>query len=494
MAASGGTDIRRRTATSVLWSLLGRGSTTASTFVVFLLLARLLTPSDFGIFALASVFVDVTRIVAMSGWTDAIVRSSDLDDELLDTAFWANLGFGVVVAMIALGLALPYAAMTRQPVVAQLLWWLAPLVPLSCLGSVHVGQALHGFGYRGLALRTFVSNALGGIAAICAAMAGWGVWSLVAQALVSDIVNVVSAWISYPWMPGRRFSYARFRELLGFTSTMMMTQLLWLLLVRAPDIFIARALGTTQLGVYRIGFRMFELIGQLVVQPVAAVGITTFSRLRGNSEAIENAYARIVGLLAFIIFPVMAGFGAVAVEAIPLLFGERWQASVPVAQVLMGLMVPYLLSFFDAPIFGSVGRASSLTRIAVVQVVLTVTMSWLVAPLGLTIVAAAYVLRSFMTLPYQQYLMQRDTGISPLRIWRAIALPLIASIGMLIGTFGMRHVLTPHLHSPIAMMAALIPTGVILYAAILFASARREVSGQLAFLRSLRTVQPVGLA
>ncbi len=478
-------DIKRRTAVSVLWSLAGRGSTTLTSFAIFLLLARLLTPSEFGLFALAAVFVDVTRIIAMSGWTDAVVRASELDEETLDTAFWSNLGFGVLVAVIAALVAIPYARITGQPMVAQLLWWLAPLVPLSCLGSIHMGQVLHGFGYRSMAMRMFVANVLAGGAAVAAAWAGWGVWSLIVQAVVADVANVVTAWFACPWMPGRKFSIARFRSLVGFTSSMMVTQLLWLLLARTPDLFIARSLGPAALGAYRIGFRMFEMIGQLVLQPVASVGITTFSRLRADPAGVERAYLRIVGLLAFVIFPVMGGFGAVAPEAIPLLFGAKWTSSIGVAQILMGLMIPYLLSFFDGPIFGAAGRASSLTKIAALQLCLTLLLSWISAPWGLLVVAGAYVLRSFMTLPFQQYLIWRDTGIRAGRIWAAIVRPLLASLGMVIAVTIMRPVLAPHVGSQLALLVLLVATGALAYSALLLLIAREAILSQLTFVRPL---------
>lgn len=485
MADSDVSIVKRRTATSILWSLLGRGSTTATSFLIFLLLARLLTPAEFGLFALAQVFVDVTRIIATSGWTDAVVRTKVLDDETLDTAFWANLGLGMLVALVAVAVAGPYAALTHQPVVEPLLWWLAPLVPISCLGSIHIGQALHGFGYRALAARAFVSNLLAGGAAVAAALAGWGVWSLVVQALVADVTLVVFAWISFRWMPGRRFSARRFRELFGFTATMMVTQLLWLLLVRVPDLFIARSLGPAALGAYRIGFRMFELIGQLVLQPVAAVALTTFSRMQGEGVPVEGAYVRIVGLLGLGIFPIMGGFGVLAPELIPMAFGDRWQASVPVAQILMGLMIPYLLSYFDGPIFGAAGRPRSLTMIAGAQVSLTLALSWLVAPYGLAAIAAAYVLRSFLTLPLQQYLMNRAAGVRASRVWRAIAKPFLAAAGMVIGTALLRGALMPHVPSPELRVLLLVPAGAMLYASLLLLLARHEIVEHYGFVRSL---------
>jgi O-antigen/teichoic acid export membrane protein len=477
--------VKKQTAISIVWTVLGRGSTTATSFIVFLILARLLSASDFGIFALATVFVDLTRIVAMSGWTDAVVREEAPDDYMLDTAFWSSLGLGIVVGGATLAFALPYARLTHQPAVAELLWWLAPLVPFSCLGSIHVGRALHGFGYRALALRTFISNFVSGISAIAAALAGWGIWSLVVQALVADFINVLTAWLMYPWIPGRNFSIVHFRRLFAFTSTMMATQILWLLLARVPDIFISRSLGSSALGSFRIGVRISELVGQLFIAPVAAVATTTFARLKGDRLAVENAFVRIVSVVAVIIFPIMGGFSVLAPEAIPLIFGVKWVDSVPVAQTLMGYMVPFVLSYFDGPMFGTVGRTNSLVKLASVQLVVTALLSWLIAPYGITAVTAAYVFRSYLGLPLQQYLVWRDTGISPGRVWRSILLPLLATIFMVITTTMARLMFSQSIKNSFVLMLVLVFIGALIYVGFLLTLGYGQMISHYVFLRSI---------
>src|ERR1700749_1889730 len=115
----------------------------------------------------------------------------------------------------------------------------------------------------------------------------------------------------------------------------MVTRLTWLLLVRVQDIFIARSLGAPAVGSYRVAWRVIELIGQSVVQPIANVALATLSRIQDDNPRFEAAYQRFVGLAALGTFPMIFGFGLLSHEIVRLLFGSNWDASADIAKVLV---------------------------------------------------------------------------------------------------------------------------------------------------------------
>jgi len=454
--------LKEKTFFSVIWMVIKVGWSSIATLAIFAILARILDPHAFGIYALATVFSEVTKIIAAGGLSDAIVREKTVDDDLADTVFWANLAFGTSAGLILVLLSAPYAAAIGQPEVTPVLRCLGLLIPLSSLGSIHMARKLRDFGHKVVTLRVIASTLLGGGAAIVSAYNGMGVWSLVIQAGLSNILTVAFAWQSYRWRPRFRFSWFRLRAVLGFSMSAMITQVLWLLIVRVQDIFIGRALGAAAVGNYRLAWRMMELIGQAIAQPMGSVALITFSHLQDNQRRFEAAYRRMAGLASLLTFPLIFGYGLLSTEIIRMLFGSKWGDSGMPAHVLALLAIPFTLNYFSGPAIAAKGASKATLLVAIVQVTLTAGLSFLAAPFGLVVVAGAYVARSYLVMPLQQYMLHKHTGIHLLKSVGVVWPPLVASLCMV----GVLAVTRPLLHEWFTTNTAFVIVSVVLGAAV----------------------------
>ncbi|WP_185983293.1 oligosaccharide flippase family protein [Aureimonas mangrovi] len=428
-------ELKTKTAFAALWSVLRVSSTTLATFVIFVVLARILGPAEFGTFALASLFVEIGRILAYAGMGDAVTRQLTLDEELADTAFWSTLGFSTAVAAIVFFAAPAYGTFVNDPAVAEILRWLAPVLPLSALAVIHNARLARDFGHRKLATQAIAGSVLSGAAAIAAAFAGWGVYALVVQAAVNAVVTVALAWHAYRWRPHLRFSIARFRSVFLFSASMVVTQVLWMMLARVQDIFISRWYGPVEVGRYRIAWRMIELIGQAALQPIGSVSLVTLSRLQEQPERFQVAYNRIVGAAALATFPLLFGFGALSDEMIPLLFGAQWEGSGDIAAVLVLMAVPFVMNFFATPALAAMDRAQSVLAVAAAQLAATLILTWIAVPYGLIAVAATYVARAYLTMPYQQYALKKHAAVMPSATLAAMWPPFAASLMMAVAVY-----------------------------------------------------------
>ncbi|MEI9983377.1 MAG: oligosaccharide flippase family protein [Aliidongia sp.] len=182
-------ELKHKTFQSVIWAVVRIGSSNVLSFAVFLVLARVLSPHDFGVFALATLVVDVARVISTAGLTDAVIRDKDADEILADTAFWANLGLGCIVGALAWILAPLYAWVIEQPEIISVLRCLAVLIPVSALSGIHTARKLRVFGHKAIAARTVICGVLGGAAAVVAAIEGLGVWSLVIQVAIVETIG-----------------------------------------------------------------------------------------------------------------------------------------------------------------------------------------------------------------------------------------------------------------------------------------------------------------
>lgn len=422
--------LKRKTFVASLWSFLRSGWNAIATFVLFAIMARLLEPADFGVFALASILVEIARIVSSAGLADAVIRKPDLSDRFASTVFWGIIGLSVAAAAAIIAGAPFYAHLVGTNEVVPVIQSLALVLPLATSAAVPTALLTRDFRYKQMTLRGIVANLLGGAVAVGLALTGWGVWALVGQFLVTSLLGTVLIWQISPWRPRLMFDPRLVRGLLVFSGSIMATHILWMLLARVQEIFISRWHGTEAVGQYRIAWRLIELVAQTLLSPIGSVTLVTFSHVQGDPPRLQAIYGRMVGLAATVALPCLLGIGAVAPLLLPLLFGQKWAASVPAAEVLVLMCVPFVLNFFAGPALTAVNRPQSALQVALLQFLLTVAFTWIAVPYGLVAVAAAYVLRAWITMLPQQVALRRYTGVRMRRTAGVVLPPLLAALLM----------------------------------------------------------------
>jgi O-antigen/teichoic acid export membrane protein len=439
--ADGYQDLKQRTTTSILWSVLRVLWSTGATFVIFVCLARILGPSDFGLFALAALFLDVSRIFASAGLGDAIIRQHVLEEEMADTAFWANFGLSTIVATIVIIAAPFYAQMIHNTNVTHILQALALTLPISSLAGIHGARLTREYKHKLFAIQAAIASIVSGISGITAALMGLGVWSLVVQAWVGAILGVIMAWVASRWVPKVRFSPSMLRQIASFSFSTTFNQLLWLLMGRVGDILISRNYGQAEVGRYRIAWRMYELIGQLALAPIGSVSMLTFSKLQHEPEKLKAAYYRMISIVGLLVLPLLLGYAALAEEIIKVIFSEQWAGTGKISQVLALMIVPFVFNYISPGMLAAVNKPGAITKVAALQLALTILFTWLALPWGLVGIAAAYALRSYLTLPYQQYQLKRFVNIPVLTALSKPLVPLLVALFMAAVVWSLRPVL-----------------------------------------------------
>jgi O-antigen/teichoic acid export membrane protein len=472
-------DLKEKTARSIIWTIVRTGSDYILSFAVFAVLARKLGPEAFGVFALAVAFAEFGKILPAAGLASAVQRARQVTPLMADTVFWASLAVAILAGGTLALLAGPIASALGEPAVAPILMALGGILVISVGGAIHIALMLREFGHRAMATRSVVSNLVGGAAALAAAGAGWGVWSLVVQRGVTEVAGTAMAWHVYRWMPGRRFSFGVIRELAGFSASMTLTQILFVALVRVQDVIIGRMIGTAAVGVYRTAWRTVELISQAVIMPFSQVALPTLGRLQDDLPAFRRAYLRIISVSAALAFPAIIGFAVLAPDAIPFIFGDRWAESARIAQVLGFMAVPFTLNRFAGPALATLGRSSLLAKIAALQLVLTIGMTLAAAPYGLLAIAAAYVVRAYLVLPIQMWAFRTYSGLGYGTVLASIAPALGMSLLMAGALLALGQLLGDRIDNRALHLLVMVATGAAVYTALLLLFARRFVAQQI---------------
>lgn len=424
------TDLRRQSKHSVGWSIVRFFSDQFFSFVVFVILARLLTRADIGAFAIMAIFAEVFRTMSGAGLIQIVAREPVLSDEFNDTVYRANMGFSLLACGVILAVAHPFADFMDAPQIATPLQVLSIVLPISSLGQTHMALRLRSFGHKTTALRSVVSGIIGGGAAVAAAFAGLGLWALVIQRLLTEVISVVLSRAAWRWTPGWQFRWHIFRRNLSLNGSLTMTQLVFIFTLRLQELVIGNLIGVVAVGLYRTAWRTVELISNGAIRPFTTVAMQTLARVKHDTAELTRAYQWMISKASVISLPALAGFGALAPLAVPTVFGDKWSEAGLLAQIFAFMALPFTLNQFASPSLGALGASRSLMVIALIQLGLTALFTFLAAPYGIFAIAWAYVARAYLTLPLQIWLLKHVSGIGPGQTWAAIRDPFLASAAM----------------------------------------------------------------
>ena len=378
--------IATRTLRGVLWVygsyVGGRLLVLASTAI----LARLLTPGDFGVVALALTFMALLEAVSDLGLSQAIVVVPD--DEVLDradTAFFGTVGMGLGLSLIIAALGPVAAAFFHE----DALNWVVPALGANFLlrsfGSTHYGLARREMDFRSRTIAEFADVLVRGSVGVALALAGAGVASLVAGYLVGTVALVIVMWWRVPWRPRPRIVRAHLRELLGFGSRLSAVDLLNAVITNVDYVFVGRLLGATALGIYTLGWQLPELIIINVSLVAAQVLFPAFASV--DREALGRAYLISLRYTLLVGLPLAAGLAVLAEPFIIAAFGDQWRDSVVPMQVLTIYATGVTLGMPAGAAYKATGRAGFLLRLAVAKAVMAVASIAAFTHLGIVAVA-----------------------------------------------------------------------------------------------------------
>lgn len=419
----------RKVTHAVSWLAVAQVAQRATTLVVTAILARRLLPADFGLIALTLLSVNFISYFQDMGLSAALVQRSDLEKDHLDTAFWINVGGGLILGLIGVGLSPLISALFREPRLTVLLVVMMITLPINGLGWASHSLLQRRLAFRPIAIIEWASVLLSGATAVTLALLGIGVWALVAQNIVVSVVSSSGRLIAARWRPGLSFSKQRFRELFSFSSGALGFFLVNHVMRNVDKAIIGGVLGTTALGFYTIAYNLILMPGMTICSLVGRVMFPALSSVQNDMIRFRRAYLRMARTVAFGTFPLIIGLGATARIFIPTIYGGRWLPSVSILQIII------VIGFFEAiAIWGAAAWALGKTRMSLICAVVSLVSLTIAFSVGvrwgLTGVAWAYVIASPIIFLLPHLWTNRLMGLRLGTFIEAIAPPLSAAAVM----------------------------------------------------------------
>ncbi|MGZ8370178.1 MAG: oligosaccharide flippase family protein [Caulobacteraceae bacterium] len=419
--------------TSALWRLFEIAGAEVLSFGFMVLLARLLSPEDYGLVASAALFVVSCQTLLMRGIPDAIIQADVIPDALLDTAFWINLGIGCALSLALIALAAPSAALLGQPDLRNVMFGLAPLPPLFAAIGIYHAQLRREMKFRKLALRTHAAVFSGGAVGVALALSGGGFWSLVCQQLSYTAVNLLVIAFATGWRPRMRFEAEAARSVRGFGSTVSAAAFLDTLSHGGLAFIVGLRQPAAMVGMFFMARRVVFSLSMFTHWSVNELSLPVLSRVARAPERHREAVYMCLKLASLITVPAFAGVAVFADRIVPLAFGPDWAASTGALQVLLLAGILQAVPSVASQVFASVGQPHHTLQINIVTSVLTVVLVVLVGLLagyGIAAAATGVLIAYAVAAPLALLRLRSSVQLSLLRLGREQA-PIWLGIGAL---------------------------------------------------------------
>ncbi|MGI4896021.1 MAG: lipopolysaccharide biosynthesis protein, partial [Janthinobacterium lividum] len=404
--------IGARAIRGAFWSVLEKWGSRFTQLIVFVLLSRLLDPTVFGVIAIASVVLDLVRILVDQGFSQAIIVEDNPGRSFVSTAFWVGLATSAILT-VAMFLTAPLVAhFYDEPQLTDVLRWLSLGFVLQAASSVPQALLTREFRFRELAQRRLVSVFLGGVAGVVLAATGAGVWSLVVQTLVTTGSAVVILFAATRFRPGLTFDRAHWRRLVRFSGGVLGVDLMTWAVNNVDKLIVGAVLGTKALGYYYVAWRILMLITEVMTGVLTAVALPVFSRMRDDRDLTVRALFRATKLSVSLAAPIFVAVLVLAPDLVPVVFGAQWRDAVPLAQVLSLVGLVYSVTFFDRSVLYAAGRPGLELVVAGVTAAATALAAFLGSQQSLMLVCVLLAVRSYGLWPLRLTFLHKVTGLS----------------------------------------------------------------------------------
>ncbi len=337
--------IKKKAVKGLFWTGLERFSQQGLQFVIGIILARLLSPEEFGIVGMVTVFVTVLRVFVDSGFTHALIQSKSNTHLQESSVFYLNVGISVIAAL-ALYLSAPLIAdFYNQPELVDITKVLSLLVVLGSFRAVHMSLLSKAVDFKPQFYVNVGSRVLSGGIGIYFAYAGHGVWALVYQKLAQDFFSSIGFWIVSKWRPLFSFSFKSLKGLWQFGSKVLMQGILRTISDNIYTLVIGRVFSAADLGVYTRGKSLVGFPQNLISSTIGKVAFPLYATLQDDKERFRAAVSKGFKLMVFVSIPVFLWLFSVAEPLVYVLLGEKWMMTVPFVKLfaIMGMLYPWHL-------------------------------------------------------------------------------------------------------------------------------------------------------
>ncbi|HWD11541.1 MAG TPA: lipopolysaccharide biosynthesis protein [Solirubrobacteraceae bacterium] len=434
------------------------------------ILARLLTPKDFGVVALALVFTVFLEAVKDLGLGQALIVASDAEEpDRAQTVFAWSVVLGVALTILAAAISPLVASFFHQSQLKELLPVLALNFILRALGTTHYALARKHLNYRVRTVSEICEVSVRGVVGIALALAGAGAWSLVLGFVAGVLASTVALWLQVPFRPRMQLSRTHLRDLLRFGGVLSIVDVGAVIFYNTDYLFIGRVLGAASLGLYTIGFRIPELAILNVAHVAADVLFPAYSALdRGR---LREGYIASLRYLTMLTVPLAAGLAVLARPVILVVFGHQWSGSISVTRAIAAYTLFATLAIPPGTVLKVTRRAWLMVGFSIPVIFILAGLLVIFTDQGILAVALATTALQATIAPMQATIVSRQLGLPLWASVRELIPPVLAAAAMAAALLGVN----TWISTPVIALLVGVPLGAVVYLGVLWLLAAEQL-------------------
>lgn len=427
------TDIKGRSVRGGAATLVGQGGRFLIQIGSTAVLARILTPADFGMIAMVMAVTGFASLFKDLGLSMATIQKTDVTHEQISVLFWINVAISFLIALITVGISPVIAMFYGDPRLTPIGMALSLSFVFGGLTVQHQAILRRQMRFKVLAIIPVITIAVSVIAAIVAAILGAGYWSLVIMELARSATDAVAVWFVCRWRPSLPHRGSNVRGMLRFGANLTGYNIFNYFSRNLDNILIGRVWGSVSLGLYIKAYTLMKLPLSQINAPIAAVAIPAMSRLQNEPEHYRGYYLKMISLIAFVTMPLIAFLIVMSKDVILLILGSKWiqASSIFIFLGIAGLLQPICNS--TGWLFVSQDRSKDMLHWGLLGGIITIVSIVIGLPWGVIGVAVSYAIAmNCIQVPLLLWFVGRKGPVSTHDIYRTMALPACVSLCVII--------------------------------------------------------------
>ncbi len=349
--------LKNRTISGMIWSSIGKVGSMGITFISNMVLARLLMPEDFGCIAMLYVFIAISSVFVSGGLGSALIQKKEPTHIDYTTVFYWNIVMSIIFYLLLFFTAPAIGRFYEMPQLRDVLRVQSLVLLIQSFSLVQSNQLQKQMRFKELSTRSICAALAGMIVAVTMALMGFGVWSLVASAIVSSMTSVLLLWKMSSWRPSLEFSMTSLKELFSFGGLMLLSSLVETIYTNLQSFIIGKWYSPKDLGFYSQARKLEEMPTNALSSVVNDVSFPAFASLQDDKQHLLSSLRKTVKSITYLNMPLFAMLIVVASPLIHLLYGMRWDTSVPYFQILCLSSMIYTLNTLNTNVIKSLGRS-----------------------------------------------------------------------------------------------------------------------------------------
>ncbi len=401
--------LKQKTISGVFWRFGERITAQLITFIVSIVLARLIAPKEYGIIALTTIFINIANVFVTNGLGTSLVQKKRYDEKDFSTMFHASFVLSIVLYVIIFFCAPFIAKIYNKELLTLLIRVMGLRIPIASINSIQQAYVQKKMIYKKFFVSTLFGTIISAIVGIYMAIKGYGVWALVGQYLTNSTIDTIVLFFILEWKPKFYFSFKRFKSLFSFGWKIMISSFIGTVFNQLKGMIIGKKYTSADLAFYNKADQMPSLINNNVSLTVESVFFPTLSELQDDPERVKSAIRKMLRMSCYVLSACLLGLAAVAKPLVLVLLTKKWISCVPFVQVFCLQYSFSILGAVNLQALKGIGKSNVILKLEFIKkplFIIMVIITMMISPFAMAVGGLIYdVVASLInTIPNKKYL------------------------------------------------------------------------------------------